>query len=700
MILYLEKILLNKFYLLLIFLAYGIAIGLKNKINFFYSLILLIISIFFYFLGKFYYKNSNIKEDLKRIAGAKSKNHSIALLLLLVTFISFALALGNFAASTRLSLLNNNQLKEEKRGIILIGQVKEFDVTEKGLRLYLDNNYQLENGQWVKLNLGLIRVNIRKGLEIDSLIGEWVRLKLDLLPPPGRAFPNSFSLADYTLFKGIGALGYSFYQATILEDFEKETFWLDKWDLKKLRKTLVNKIKTSMSEPAAGITSAMLLGENAQIGSDDYYAIRVAGLAHIIAISGMHVVVVVAIAFFLSKFFLLYFIPFLTRFDLALYLPIPKISALLAILLSTFYVFLAGAPISAQRALITSSLVMLCLVFDKRLDPIRSLVLVAIILLLIRPESLFSAGLQMSFAACFALITSFKLSENFLAKLPFQYLVKLMIASVSATLGVAPFILYHFNQFTPYGLIANLICVPLSDFIIMPLGLLALLLMPFGLEKFALIPVEISLNFMLALAKKISFLPYADLYFPSLTPLGLIIVSMGFLFFCLVSEMKFRITGLVIAFIGFNFLEDYSKIQILLSSKSFAIRQKLIANSDKEEFIFSSRRRDFFLHELWMSKIGRENFSNKSLNGLVKVKKNAIKNCNEKVCFFTLGDSIKGLIYNSEEIFSPNFCKDLNLFINIKSDAVCPGIQSINSSDLKKVHLIKFDKKVIVEAVK
>jgi competence protein ComEC len=691
----LEEILKRKSPLILVLLAYGIALGFNWQVSLYLAFFLLLCSGFLYLLAKNHYVKSTIRRDLIFMEKGEDSNYLVPLLSKIFSLALVSFLLGMTASAVSLSLLNKNQLPSEIKNVLLIGKVREFDLSEKGIRLYLDDNYQLEEGVLKKLNLGIIRISIKRKLEVEQLIGEWIKVKVDLMPPPGPALPNSFNFAEFALFKGIGALGYSFFTPRILEDFEDhDSSLVEKIDLhlKKLRKKLVFKIKAAMSEPSAGILAAMLLGENAQIGTADYYAIRVAGLAHIIAISGMHVVVVVAIAFFISRAFLLYFIPFVMRFDLALYLPVPKVAAFLAIFLSTFYVLLAGAPLSAQRALITSSLVLICLIFDKSLDPIKSLMMVAIILLLLKPESLFSAGLQMSFAACFALITAFQMTDPWVAKIPGQYFIKLAIASLAASLGVAPLILYHFNQFAPYGLIANLFCVPLSDFVIMPLALISLLLMPVGLEKFPLIPVEISINFMLDLARKISTLPYADLYFPSLTKGGLIIVSLGLFFFVVTTSRKFRFIGVLIALLGFTSFEDYSTLQLLISSKSFAIRNDLISEQGNSQFIFSSKRRDFFLHEVWMSKIGRDNFSNKGLGSLVKIKKNAIKNCTEKLCFFTLPDSSKGLIYYDDAPFATELCKDLTLFINIKGEATCPGTTSINSSNLYNIHLIYFDK--------
>lgn len=210
--------------------------------------------------------------------------------------------------------------------------------------------------------------------------------------PPPPSFPNSFDFSQYAFFKGIGAIGYSHSGIEILDSHKRQdnNSILDAVEekLNTLRKSITLKIKSAIPEPSSSIAAAILVGENAQINPNDYYALRVSGLAHIIAISGMHVVVVVAIAFFLIRAILLYFIPLMTNLQPALYFSISKASAIFSILLSTFYVMLAGAPVSAQRALITSSILMLCLVYDRHIHPIKSLCIAAIIMLIVTHQRL------------------------------------------------------------------------------------------------------------------------------------------------------------------------------------------------------------------------------------------------------------------------------------------------------------------------
>lgn len=110
-------------------------------------------------------------------------------------------------------------------------------------------------------------------------------------------------------------------------------------------------------------------------------------------------------------------------------------------------------------------------------------------ILVATPEALLSVSFQMSFAAVTALVAAYEVLAPKLApwrrraglgKRMALYFLGVVLTTLIAEAAIAPFSAYHFNQLTSYGLIANLVAVPLMAFVVMPLGLLALLLMPLG----------------------------------------------------------------------------------------------------------------------------------------------------------------------------------------------------------------------------
>lgn len=670
----LEYILTNRIYMILLAISFGIGIRFKYyEMSIYNSIAISIVLCSCYQLSYIFYNRYVIRHDLQILANQtinKNVQVKINCYLINIVFITIVLwfAIGFTATSMRFELMmQSERIIKQVDNMYIIGRISQLEIRDRGVRIYLDEVYESNRFKDIieKINIGNVRLNLRHDLRGEDVIGKWVFLGATLMPPPSRAFPNSFDFAQYAFFKGIGAIGYALQKPTIIDPVKVNVSWTDdisQW-LNILRKKITYSIKSAISDPAAGIAAAILVGETSQIDPDDYYALRVAGLAHIIAISGMHVVVVVGIAFFFVRAILLYLIPIICQFQIALYLPIPKVSALVSIILSAFYVFLSGAPVSAQRALITSSIVMLCLVYDRHLDPIKSLCLVAIIMLLLTPEVLFSPGLQMSFAACFALIATFKLIDKHLKfhSKYIEYFVKLMIASAAASIATAPFIIYHFNQFAPYGIIANLVAVPLSDFVIMPFGMASMFLMPFGIEKYLLIVVQYSIDLMLWIARRISEMPMADIHLNSFTNIGMVIISLGLFLLCICGSNLYKMVGLLLMIIGCFFLERYDNILLLISPKTFAIRHDLVVNGSDERLIFSSKQRDRFTHEVWQGKLGHNKFLDESLNTLTK--KKHIQNCKSDFCIIDypykiivnnrqLGDAIKDICnINKPQIF-------------------------------------------------
>lgn len=691
----LENLFKNRLYLILLAIAWGI--GVRFKYFECSTHICTLVSIALFILNKISYKLYNtfiVRNDLLILSGdSTTKNSQLKVNLYLssvvLTMVIMWFSIGFTAASLRFEIVTPpERIVKQVDDIYIIGRVSQLEIRDKGVRIYLDEVYESNRFRDVldKVEIGTVRLNLRHNLSGEDVIGRWVFVRATLMPPPSAAFPNSFDFAQYAFFKGIGAIGYALQKPFVVEKLEVESTLLDKinhW-LNILRKKIAYRMKNAITDPAAGIAAAILVGETSQIDPDDYYALRVAGLAHIIAISGMHVVVVVAIAFFLVKTILLYIIPTLFRFQVALYWPIPKVSAIVSIGLSAFYVFLAGAPVSAQRALITSSILMLCVVYDRRIDPIKSLCLAAAIMLLLTPEVLFSPGLQMSFAACFALITTFNIIDKTLKfnSKYIEYFIKLMIASVSASIATAPFIIYHFNQFAPYGIIANLVCVPLSDFVIMPFGMASMFLMPFGVEKYPLLVVQYSIDFMLWMAWKVSAMPMADIHVSGFTSAGIVIISLGLFALCVCSCRLYRAAGLLLMVVGSFFVERYDNIILIVSPKSFAIRYDLLVDGGDKKLVFSSKQRDKFTHEVWQGKLGNDKFFDESLNTFTR--KRHIIGCKSDLCI--VDHPYKIVIVNKQMEIQDNCNGNKpDIFVNMYGTKSCIWSKiNITSDDLKK----------------
>src|SRR5262249_39766894 len=118
------------------------------------------------------------------------------------------------------------------------------------------------------------------------------------------------------------------------------------------------------------------------------------------------------------------------------------------------------------------------------------------------------------------------------------------VATVVATLGTAPFSIYHFHHLALYSPLANFLAVPLSALWTLPWGVVACLLMPFGLERLALVPMGWGIDVTIWIARHVSAVPGDVVAMPRLPPEGLIIIALGGLWLCL-WRGNWRIWGLL-----------------------------------------------------------------------------------------------------------------------------------------------------------
>ena len=99
--------------------------------------------------------------------------------------------------------------------------------------------------------------------------------------------------------------------------------------------------------------------------------------------------------------------------------------------------------------------------------------------------------------------------------------------TVIATLGTAPFAIYHFHHLALYSPLANIVAVPLSALWTLPWGVLACLLMPFGLERLALVPMGWGIDATIWIARHVSALPGDVWATPRLPLAGLLAIALG-----------------------------------------------------------------------------------------------------------------------------------------------------------------------------
>jgi competence protein ComEC len=207
----------------------------------------------------------------------------------------------------------------------------------------------------------------------------------------------------------------------------------------------------------------------------------VSSLAHVLSISGYHMAVVAGIAG-------LALIP-----SMASRYPIKKWAAAAALAAATFYLLLSGAEVATQRSFIMIAIVLAGIMVDRPTLTFRTITVAALGVLLLSPESVVNPSFQMSFAATLALIAAYQHGLPWCATADTsrgarialwggREIVGLILASFVAGLGTTPYAAYHFHRTAPYGVIANLLAMPVVSAEVMPMGILGVLAMPFGFD--------------------------------------------------------------------------------------------------------------------------------------------------------------------------------------------------------------------------
>ncbi|MFN4058104.1 MAG: ComEC/Rec2 family competence protein [Roseinatronobacter sp.] len=324
-----------------------------------------------------------------------------------------------------------------------------------------------------------VRLSLHGGHPVPDLIpGSRVRLTGHLGPPPPPAEPGGFDFRAFAWFERLGGVGYTRKPIEVIAPPAP-----DEWALSihRMRMAMSRAIQERLPGEAGAFATAILTGDRSAIPDERLEELRRSNLAHLLAISGLHMGLLTGFVFGLLRF-VMALVPWV-----ALRLPTRKVAALGALGAAAFYLALSGGNIATQRAFVMVAVMLVAVLVDRQAISLRSVALAAVIILLLRPEALVQAGFQMSFAATIALVAVFRAINDHpdqRSRIPRGAwpVLSVVICSVVAGLATAPIAAAAFNRASDYGLIANLLAVPLMGTVIMPAAVLAALLTPFGLE--------------------------------------------------------------------------------------------------------------------------------------------------------------------------------------------------------------------------
>lgn len=375
-------------------------------------------------------------------------------------------------------------------------------------------------------------------LGVTPAPGMRVMTTAHLSPPGGPVEPGGFDFQRHAWFGQLGGVGYSRVPLLAIAPPDK-----DQWELAvfRVRMAVAARMLDILPGDVGGFAVAVTTGARSAISQEALDDLRASNLAHLLAISGLHMGLLTGFVFALLRVSIALIPPF------ALRVPARKLAAGGALIVASGYLALSGGNVATERAFIMVAVALTALMLNRRAISLRAVAIAAIIVLLLRPEALLGPGFQMSFAATTALVAIFGYMRDHRISMGPNWakpVVAVLISSGVAGLATAPIGAAHFNAISHYGLLANLTSVPMMGTVVIPAAVLALILAPFGLDWIGLWIMGLGLRWILEVGSFVAGLDGARSFVHGPGMAVLPMIAIGFLWMCL-WQGRSRVAGVV-----------------------------------------------------------------------------------------------------------------------------------------------------------
>jgi competence protein ComEC len=546
-----------------------------------------------------------------------------------------ALLCGMMRATWHTEAVSAPRLPAYERSYDVNGWVERIEASGKGVRWHV--RVRDIDGLDADAMPRTVRIRLGQKHKEAALGGDYVSVRAIMSAPPEPVVPGGYNPAQRAFFERVGGFGFAISVPEVTAMTEEAGY---ERRLAALRYGLAARIYKASPEETAGLQVALLTGVRRYIPPEHTEALRAAGLAHILAISGLHMGLLAGSAFYVFTFLLALIAPLSRRYD------VRKPAAGLAIIAATIYLLLSGASVATQRAYIMAVILFLAVILDRRAISIRSVSVAAFLTLMLHPESLISVGFQMSFAAVLALVVVYRIWQDkriytggygFIGKVK-SNAVSLSVTSLVAGLATGGFALFHFGRIARYGLAGNLLAMPIFTFAVMPLGIISLLALPFGLEEWPLWLMGQSIAQLLHISQWIAGWDGAMMQVRAAPYWVIGVYSLAFIL-VLLFKWQGRIIGVLLmglCFIGWS-LNPVPDIRISADG-----RVAFWEDIEFERLVVTSERADRY---------GREQFAEKAGQGEVELIVMSETNapCDELACRFLIkGKTVSILNHPSE----------------------------------------------------
>ncbi len=457
---------------------------------------------------------------------------------------AFACALGFSTAQFATARAPPLQTGLPTHATVVGGTVRMVEILPQGRRITLEGA-NLDGNAPLRRT---VRIRLREADGQPIATGDTIRVRAIVRPPAPPSYPGGWDLQRDAFYAGLGGSGYALGPVERLivakpSGLARTMQWL--------RETITARINRVIPGAAGAVCVTLLTGGQTSIPPVEHQAFRDAGLAHLLAVAGLHIGIVMGFAMTVAR------LGFACSARASLYWPTKALAAVVALTVGGFYMVLTGMHVPIVRSFSMACLFTLGVVSGRRVISLRGLGLAGVVLMLIEPQEVPGVSFQMSFSAVLALIAGYEALRPWLRRLHGtswhrrvgSHIVALGLTSALAGTASAPYGAYHFGHVQLYFIVANMIAVPLTAFWVMPAGLIALLLMPLGLEDLALVPMGWGAEAIVWVAMTTASWPAATLPVPHMPGWGLAVFSLGLAWLGL-WRTRLRLAGLVAMTMG------------------------------------------------------------------------------------------------------------------------------------------------------
>jgi competence protein ComEC len=296
--------------------------------------------------------------------------------------------------------------------------------------------------------------------------------------------PGGFDWAEYLERRDIDFVGTVVGTGAVrLVDSGAETWRWGLWNqLDRWRQLIRDGAANSLSQPALGLFLGIIIGERGFLQSDLQEWFMATGTVHLLSISGSHLGFVALVVYWVAKRGIL-LLPPLVLVQLSRTLTASRCAILLTWVAVFLYALLAGAELATVRSLvmITLGLAALWLGHDRHLH--HAMAVAALIIILHDPRAIFDISFQLSFLSVLTMLQiGWWINEwreraspgtMTIVERVSGYARDVILTSGTVTLAALPLVALYFNQVSWMGIVTNLIAIPFTGVVLVPLGLFA-----------------------------------------------------------------------------------------------------------------------------------------------------------------------------------------------------------------------------------